>query len=71
MENLTAVAGQYGAIGLMLLACFYYINKKDKDHKEEREEINARFEEQHKEALEITRSNTSAMIELVTVIKSR
>lgn len=70
MENLIAVAGQYGALGLMLIACFWYINKKDGDHKKEREEINYRFGEQHEEALEVTKSNTSAMIELVTVIKS-
>ena len=50
MEELIKVAGQYGALGLMLLASFYYINKKDKDHKEERNEINTRFEQQHEEA---------------------
>lgn len=71
MEELMSVAGQYGALGLMLLACFWYINKKDKDHKEEREEMNGRFEKQHEEALEVTKSNTSAMLELTTMIKTK
>jgi len=70
MNEILSIAGQYGALGLMLIASFWYINKKDGDHKIEREEMNGRFNKQHEEALEVTKTNTSAMIELTTVIKS-
>lgn len=70
MENIVEIASSYGALGLMLLASFWYINRKDENHKLEREAMNTRFNKQHEEALEVTKSNTSAMIELTTVIKS-
>ena len=70
MNELVATAGQYGAIGLMLFASFWYINKKDEMHKVEREEMNERFNRQHSESLEVTKGNTEAMLELVTFIKT-
>lgn len=70
MENLLQSAGQYGALGLMLLACFYYIKSKDKDHAEERKEMNENFERQHSEALEVTKNNTNVLVEISTLIKN-
>lgn len=71
MENLISSAGQYGALGLTLLASFWYINRKDEAHKEEREEMNARFEKQHDEALNVIRLNTTATNELTSIIKNK
>ncbi len=71
MENLIASAGQYGALGLTLLASFWYINKKDAEHREEREEMRATLEKQHQDALTVIQENTRATTELTTIIKSK
>lgn len=71
MDNLIGTAGQYGALGLTLLASFWYINKKDIEHKDERSEMSSRFEKQHNEALDVTERNTTALVELVTIIKNK
>jgi len=70
MEEILTLASQYGALGLMLLASFWYINKRDKERNEERRLMNERFDKMHTEALEVTRTNTTAMIELTQVIRN-
>lgn len=71
MENLISTAGQYGVLGLTLLASFWYIQKKDSEHKDERSEMNQRFENQHNEIVNVTERNTTALVELVTIIKNK
>lgn len=71
MENLIVTAGQYGALGLTLLASFWYINKKDGEHKEERQGVAERLEQMHKEALEVTKNNTIVLTEISTLIKDK
>ncbi len=71
MENILQVASQYGAIGLMLLACFWYINKKDSEHLNEREEMRASLEKLHQDAMIVIQENTRATTELTTIIKSK
>lgn len=71
MESLITVAGQYGALGMTVLASFWYINKKDGEHKIEREETRDTFKIMHEEALEVTRSNTNVLLEISTIIKNK
>jgi hypothetical protein len=71
MENLVSTAGQYGALGLTLFASFWYINKKDSEHREERKEMVEQIAKQHTEMIEIIKANTTALIELVTIIKTK
>lgn len=69
MDELLQIAGQYGALGLMLIASFWYINKKDKDHQLEIDKMEERFKQQHVEALGITKSNTIALETLALTIE--
>lgn len=69
MEEIINSAGQYGALGLMLLASFWYINKKDNIHREERKDVFDKLEKQHEEALQVVRSNTEAFMNLSVVIR--
>lgn len=69
MEDILALASQYGTLGLTLLATFWYINKRDQDRKEEREKMNERFEKQHERALIVTEQNTRVISELIANIK--
>lgn len=71
MDKLVEIAAQYGPLGLMVLACFIYILKKDKDHKEERKELTTNFERQHKESLEVTKNNTTVLTEISVLIRNR
>lgn len=70
MKEILTIASQYGALGLMLLASLWYINKRDQDHKTEREEMNLRFKEQHEEMLNVIKNNITVLTELKTIIKS-
>ena len=36
MEEIIKIAYEFGPLGLVVLACFYYIIRKDKQHREER-----------------------------------
>jgi hypothetical protein len=71
MENLVATASQYGALGLSLFASFWYINKKDEEHKTEREEWNTRIETMHSSSLKAIDNNTSVLSEIATIIKNK
>lgn len=71
MENLVQIAGQYGALGLSLLACFWYINKKDSEAREERNKSHEDFIEMHENALTAINNNTAILNELKGVINSK
>jgi len=71
MDILIQTASQYGAIGLILLASFWYINKKDNEYKDARNARDEVMEAMHEKTLEVVKSNTSAMAELSTIIKSK
>lgn len=71
MENLLSIATQYGALGMVVLASFWYINKKDEESKVERHEHEETFKIMHNEALEVTRNNTNVLIEISTLIKNK
>ena len=71
MENLIGAAGQYGAMGLTLLASFWYINKKDGEYREERYQRDEVLKEMHDKALDVVEKNTRAMVELSVIIKAK
>jgi hypothetical protein len=71
MEELTKIAGQYGGLGLTLLASFWYINKKDGEYKIERESYTKLLENLHKDALTAINNNTTILTEISTIIKDR
>ncbi|TXH07888.1 MAG: hypothetical protein E6R04_11975 [Spirochaetes bacterium] len=71
METFIEIAQNYGPLGLIILACFWYIVYKDKSHREERKELRGILEMQHKEAMEVTKSNTNVLQEISTLIKSK
>ena len=71
MENFLSEAGQYGAIGLTLLACFWYINKKESDQIVERKENAERLENMHETALEAINNNTKALGEIKNIINTK
>lgn len=69
MNELVQVASQYGALGLMLIASFWYINKKDKEHISEINKMEERFGQQHMEAFGVTNKNTQALEKLSSMIE--
>lgn len=71
MEAIVKIAQDYGALGLIILACFWYIVKKDGDHKDERKEVMDALAQQHKEALEVTKNNTTVLTEIATLIRRK
>ena len=71
MENLITSAGQYGALGLTLLASFWYINKKDTEYKDERISRDQILQELHEKTLTTIQTNTGALAELSTIIKNK
>lgn len=70
MENLIANAGQYGAMGLCLLGAFWYIQKKDTEHIEERREMNEKIEKMYEEGLKAINNNTEVLSSIATLIKN-
>lgn len=71
MDTLIAKAGEYGVIGLTLLASFWYIQKKDTEHIEERKESIAMLEERHIEAVRAIDNNTKVLTEIGAIIKNK
>lgn len=61
---------QYGVLGIIVIGLVLYILKKEKDHREERREMRAQFAAQHKEALEVTKGNTTVLAEVKTLIQT-
>jgi hypothetical protein len=71
MTEIIQIAGQYGAMGLTLLASFWYINKKDSEYKIERDVRAELMGKMHSEAIEVIEKNSIAISELSTIIKSK
>lgn len=71
MENFISQASEYGAIGLVLLACFWYINKKESDQVCERKENAERLETMHSDALQAINNNTLALGEIKTILNNK
>lgn len=71
MDNIIQSAGQYGALGLTLLASFWYINKIGEDQKTEREQITDRMVIMHADALSAINNNTSVLSEIKTIISNK
>lgn len=71
MDKFIEIAQTYGPLGLIILASFWYILYKDKQHREERKEFAEAFKQQHKEASEVTRNNTTVLTEIATLIRDR
>lgn len=71
MQEIIQIASNYGALGLVLLACFWYINKKDTEFKEERDQRALTFETMHKDALTSIDNNTKVLTEISTIIKNK
>ncbi len=82
MEQLISIASQFGAVGLIMLACGWYIVTREKDAKAERDQMQQRHtnerREQHEEIIAIAKegtqalnNNTSVLSELKTIIRER
>lgn len=71
MDSFIQIAIQYGPLGLIVLACFWYILYKDKMHKDERKELSDALSHQHKESLEVTKNNTTVLTEIAVLIRNR
>jgi hypothetical protein len=71
MNDFITIATQYGPLGIVVLACFWYIVMKDKEHREERKEITSALERQHTEAIEVTKANTTVLTEISVLIRNR
>lgn len=76
------VLANYGAIGIVLVASFWYIVQRDKVHREENEKLlerhylerekwSERMENMHAEAIEAQQKSTMVVTELVTLIRAR
>lgn len=91
MDNLDIfkILANYGAIGVTLFVCFWYITQKDKaqktsdkehrddqivlmkSHYEEREKWSEKMQAMHQEAMQQAKNGTTALTELVTLIRDR
>jgi hypothetical protein len=71
IDKLLELGEKYGALGLILIACFWYILYKDKSHQSERKEITEALKKQHEEALQVTKNNTTVLTEIATLIRDR
>jgi hypothetical protein len=71
MENIIKLAGQYGALGLILLASFWFINKKDNEYNLERKEQVSFYTQQTNRMIDVVEKNSIALSELATIIKNR
>ncbi len=71
MENIATIAGQYGPMGLMLAASFWYINKRDTEYREERGQRDLVLQDMHDKALDVVTKNTTALVELSLIIKNK
>lgn len=71
MDKILQLASDYGPLGLIVLASFWYIVRKDKQHREERKELTDTLAKQHSEALEVTRNNTTVLTEISVLIRNR
>lgn len=71
MDALIANAGQYGAVGMCLLACFWYINKKDTEYKDERIARDQILQQLHEKTLNSITENTKVTSELSTLIRNK
>ncbi len=71
MDTLLQLSAQYGPFGLIILAAFWYIIYKDKEHLNERKELTATLARQHSESLEVTKNNTTVLTEIATLIRNK
>ena len=71
MDPLIQKASEFGLMGLVLLASFWYINKKDSEYQEERNLHRDNLEAMHQSALKAINNNTSALAELKTIINNK
>lgn len=71
MENIIAEASQYGALGLITLASFWYINKLSNIRTSDNKENTKILLEMNKEFREVVEKNTNAFQELKNIIQSR
>ena len=71
MDKFLQLASDYGPLGLIVLALFWYIIKRDNDHREERRELTTILQKQHEEALEVTSKNTTVLTEISVLIRNR
>lgn len=71
MDKILQLASDYGPLGLIVLASFWYIVRKDKQHREERKELTDALSQQHKEAMEAQNKNTTVLTEISVLIRNR
>lgn len=71
MDELVKVASEYGGLGLVLLASFWFINKKDDESKIERANLWQTSERRHTEILIALAKNGETMQEIVDTIKNK
>lgn len=82
IEELVKVMANYGAIGVVLVASFWYIVRRDQAHSIEQEKLmerhylerekwSERMERMHNEAIEAQQKSTAVVTELVTLIRAR
>lgn len=69
MENIIQTAGEHGALGLTILAAFWFINKLNTNDVNEKKEMIQILLELNKSILNVVEKNTSAFIELKEAIK--
>lgn len=71
MENFVSLAGQYGGLGLTLLASFWYINKKDTEYQTERNKNIEMLIDLQKQTMTAINNNTNILSEISSIIKSK
>lgn len=69
MAELIGIAREFGTTAVVPAACMWYIVKKDKSHKEERDTRQGTDNEIRTMLVELVKSNTQAMVELKDLIK--
>jgi len=71
MESLIPTAQEYGIIGLVLLACFYFIFQMMKNFQTQNKETFDRLESMHENALKAITNNTIVLSEIKTIIDNK
>lgn len=69
MEDLLGIAGQYGVLGLVSLASFWYINKQNGQNQKNDEDHIKNLLDINRQVMQVVEKNTEVMTELKEAIR--
>lgn len=71
MDSLIKTATENGVLALIVLACFWFIWNENEKARIERQEVADTIEKMHQDALLAITNNTSALVEIKTIISNK